>query len=118
RRAALAWSYIGPSDGFLGLVEEFASYARSQALRMNVLSPTRIEEVGGTPFTATPFGVVQQIEDLTGFSLEGNGMGRLRSLVNRFARSGACAVTEYVAGADAVVDKRIIDLIDRWAKGK
>jgi acyl transferase domain-containing protein/tryptophanase/pimeloyl-ACP methyl ester carboxylesterase len=116
--AALVWSYTGPASALSQMVNEFAVYARSQALKVNVLSPTRIEEVEGRPFTATPFGVVQQIENLADFSLDGAGMGRLRNMVRRFAKSGHCAVAEYVPGADAAVDRQILGLVDRWAAGK
>jgi acyl transferase domain-containing protein/tryptophanase/pimeloyl-ACP methyl ester carboxylesterase/NAD(P)-dependent dehydrogenase (short-subunit alcohol dehydrogenase family) len=116
--AVLVWSYTGPPQAFVGLVEEFAIYARSRELQINVLSPTRIEEIAGGPSTTTPFGVVQQIENLDEFSLHGQKMGRLRGMVHRFTRSGQCAVREYASGSDPAVDQQIVSLIDRWAARK
>jgi pimeloyl-ACP methyl ester carboxylesterase/aryl carrier-like protein len=118
RDMLLVWSYTGSSDDFDRVVEAFVAYARSQNLRVNLLSPIRIEEIGGSAFMATPFGVVQQIEDLGEFSLDAPKMGRLRGVVNRFARSGDCRVTEYVTGSDAAIDEQLMNLVDRWAEGK
>lgn len=116
--AVLAWSYTGPPEAFGRVVDEFVAYARNRALQPNILSPTPIGDIAGTAFTATPFGVVQQLEELASFSLEGGTMRRLRGAVNRFTKSGRCEVVEYVPGTDAAVDLAIVELIDEWSGGK
>ncbi|HEY2577794.1 MAG TPA: SDR family NAD(P)-dependent oxidoreductase [Streptosporangiaceae bacterium] len=116
--AVLAWSYTGSPHARGAVVAEFAAYARLRRLRVSVLSPTPIAQVAGVPFTATPFGVIQQLADLPGFSIRGGDMRRLRSALNRFAKAGTCEVVEYVPGTDAGTDASITELIDEWAAGK
>ncbi|TMQ20281.1 MAG: alpha/beta fold hydrolase, partial [Deltaproteobacteria bacterium] len=114
----LVWSYTGPSDGFVGILEELISYVQTHRLRLTVLSPVRLEQVGALAFTATPFGVVQQLEDLAAFTLDGPKLQRLRGMVRRFTRAGDVAVTEYSTGSDPAVDAQLVELVERWAAGK
>jgi acyl transferase domain-containing protein/NAD(P)-dependent dehydrogenase (short-subunit alcohol dehydrogenase family)/pimeloyl-ACP methyl ester carboxylesterase/aryl carrier-like protein len=118
RDRLLVWSYTGPPDELISVVEELVVHSRAHQLRISLLLPVRLEHVENVAFSATPFGVVQQIEDLRTFSLKGTKMRRLRSLVRCFAQVGDAAVTEYVPGSDPRIDGRIVELIDAWAAGK
>ena len=66
-----AWSYVGSEEYFRELIEEYVGHARSNGLRPNFLSLIPLDEVGGRPYTATPFGAVQRLDDLAAFSLKG-----------------------------------------------
>ncbi len=118
--AVLAWSYTGPQEAFGRLIDEFVTHFRSAGLRVNILSPARIDDAGGIAFTATPFGVMQQIDDLAGFSLDGPDKKRLRNKISRFSGPNGCSCTvkEYVPGTDAAVDRELVCLVDQWAAGK
>ncbi|HEX8106442.1 MAG TPA: alpha/beta fold hydrolase, partial [Kofleriaceae bacterium] len=114
----LVWSYTGPPAGFAAILDELLAYGRAHHLRVTVLSPVRLEQVGGAAFTATPFGVVQQLEEVAAFTLDGADRQRLRGLVRRFGRAGDVAVAEYVSGSDPAMDRELAELVDRWAAGK
>ncbi|MGW0551020.1 SDR family NAD(P)-dependent oxidoreductase [Streptomyces altiplanensis] len=113
-----AWSYAGAEADFAPLAAEWLAYAEKHGLRPNFLSLLPLTEAGGTPLTATPFGAVQRLEDLAGFSLSGGRMSRLRNLVARFERSGRVTTDEYRVGSDPATDREIIDMIVRWGEQK
>ncbi|NUT44685.1 MAG: aminotransferase class I/II-fold pyridoxal phosphate-dependent enzyme, partial [Thermoactinospora sp.] len=114
----LAWSYAGPEDHFLPLVEEYVAYAQGNGLKPNFLSLIPVTEVAGKPYTATPFGAVQRLENLGEFTLKGGRMERLRYMVRRFSRAGGCRTVEYRSGDDPALDREAAELVDRWAAGK
>ncbi|MER5558834.1 SDR family NAD(P)-dependent oxidoreductase [Streptomyces sp. NPDC002506] len=116
--AMLVWVYTGPGEHFTELAAEYFAYARRHGLRANLLSLVRLDEVGGAPVTSTPFGALQRIEDVGSFSLSGGRMSRLRYMVKRFERAGACRTDEYRSGADPAVDAELARLVDRWAATK
>ncbi|MGW7276804.1 alpha/beta fold hydrolase [Streptomyces sp. NPDC054844] len=113
-----AWSYVGSEQYFPTLVREYAAYGRRHGLRISFLSLLPVTEVAGAPFTATPFGAVQRLEDLAVFSLSGGRMSRLRYMVQRFRKAGECRTEEYRPGTDPAMDERIAGMIGRWADGK
>lgn len=114
----LAWSAAVAENAYHALVTEWVHWARSRGLRPNLLSMMPLDDLNGIAFCSTSFGTVQRLCDISSFSLEGKDMMRLRKKVNRFARSGTVAVTEYELGSDKVVDQRIVILIDEWSARK
>ncbi|MFI9594971.1 SDR family NAD(P)-dependent oxidoreductase [Nonomuraea sp. NPDC052265] len=114
----LAWSYAGSEEYFHELVEEYTAYAKARGLRPNFLSLLPVREVGGEPYSATPFGAVQRLEDLGSFTLKGGRMERLRYMVRRFCKAGECRTAEYRSGEDPAMDRRLAGLVDEWAGRK
>ncbi|MBB5953773.1 acyl transferase domain-containing protein/pimeloyl-ACP methyl ester carboxylesterase/nucleoside-diphosphate-sugar epimerase/SAM-dependent methyltransferase [Saccharothrix tamanrassetensis] len=113
-----AWSFVGHPDHFHDLVADWMAWARRNGLRPNFLSLAHLTEVAGEPITATPFGAVQRLDDLSSFTTAGGRMQRLRNLLGRFERAGACRVDEYRVGEDPAVDLRIVGLMDSWGDHK
>ena len=113
-----AWSYVGSEDDFPVLAAEWLDYGQRQDLRVSFLSLLPLAEAGPVPLYATPFGAVQRLTELATFTLAGSKMGRLRYMVNRFARSGDCRTAEYTLGQDPSVDLEIADLIGQWGDQK
>ncbi|MEU3039543.1 SDR family NAD(P)-dependent oxidoreductase [Streptomyces diastaticus] len=114
----LAWSYVGSREELPRLVAEWTEHAERRGLRPNLLSMVRLERVGDRPFSATPFGVVQRLEDLPGFTLQGSRMQRVRHLVHKFERMVGARTEEYEVGSDPATDLRIVGLIDGWCATK
>ncbi|MER6453133.1 alpha/beta fold hydrolase [Streptomyces sp900105245] len=116
--AMLVWNYTGPEEHFAELAGEYFRHARQHGLRPNLLSLVRLDEVDGAPVTATPFGALQRIENLGAFTLSGGRMSRLRYMVKRFEKAGACRTDEYRSGDDPAVDAELARLVDGWAATK
>nr|BFE59933.1 hypothetical protein GCM10020063_044590 [Dactylosporangium thailandense] len=114
----LAWSYVGSAADLEELTAEWVAHAERHGLRPNQLSMVRLSDVAGRPFTATPFGVVQRLDKLPEFTLEGGPMTRVRSLVSRFQRAGKARVEEYRVGSDPATDQAIVGIIDGWTATK
>ncbi|CAJ3337977.1 polyketide synthase, type I [Burkholderia pseudomallei] len=66
---------------------------------------------------AAPVGVVQIVEAIASFSLAGGRMRRLRYMVERFRKAGACRVVEYRA-PDPDVAREIRRVICAWSDAK
>lgn len=118
RKILLVYAYTGPEEWFASVAGELLAHCERKGYQLNMLSHRPIDAVGDVAFTATPFGVVQRIVDLPGFTLEGGAMRRLRYQVSAFEKSGACAVDEYRCGTDPEVDRDIARVIDSWCAGK
>ena len=114
----LAWSYAGSDDDFPVLAGQWLRYAAAHGLRASFLSMVPLTDAGGAVVTATPFGAVQRLEDLSEFSLSGNKMTRLRYMVQRFARVGHASTVEYQPGTDPATDADITELITAWGAQK
>ncbi|HKP96343.1 MAG TPA: SDR family NAD(P)-dependent oxidoreductase [Fibrobacteria bacterium] len=114
----LAYAYTGPDAHFPDLARQALQYCREHGLEFNLFSAEQVGEVGGTAFTATPFGAIQRIENLGAFTLQGNRMRRLRYQVSKFEGGGACRTEEHCCGSDPEKAKAIADLIDRWCAAK
>ncbi|MEO3808343.1 SDR family NAD(P)-dependent oxidoreductase [Sphaerisporangium sp. B11E5] len=114
----LAWSYVGSEEYFPRLIEEYVAYAGRHGFKPNFLSLIPVDEVAGRPYTATPFGAVQRLDDLGSFTLKGGRMERLRYMVRRFSKNAECRTVEHHPGADASVDREVAELVDRWGRGK
>ncbi|HEX4954746.1 MAG TPA: SDR family NAD(P)-dependent oxidoreductase [Thermoanaerobaculia bacterium] len=117
-RLHLAWSAVGPPAELPALAAEWVRFARERGFEACLLSLAPLEEAAGVRFTATPFGVVQRLEGLDRFRLEGGAMRRLRYLVSRFESAGTASVEEHRSGADPAIDREIAALVDRWSAGK
>ncbi|WP_267897647.1 alpha/beta fold hydrolase [Actinokineospora spheciospongiae] len=117
-RVIFSWSYVGPDAYFPRLAREYTEYAAANGLQPNLLGLDRLEDADGIPFTATPFGALQRLDDLSTFTVQGSKMQRLRYVLNKFERAGRCALTEYAVGSDPAVDRQITEIIDEWADGK
>ncbi|MEU6153492.1 SDR family NAD(P)-dependent oxidoreductase [Actinosynnema sp. NPDC047251] len=113
-----AWSFVGAMDHFHDLVADWMAWARRTGLRPNFLSLAHLTEVAGEPVTATPFGAVQRLDDLSTFTTSGGRMSRLRYLLGRFERAGAVRTEEYRVGDDPATDGRIVALMDSWGDHK
>ncbi|MFC4534168.1 SDR family NAD(P)-dependent oxidoreductase [Sphaerisporangium dianthi] len=114
----LAWSYVGSEEYFPKLIEEYAAHAEGNGFKPNFLSMIPVGEVAGRPYTATPFGAVQRLDDLAGFTLKGGRMERLRYMVRRFSKNAECRTVEHRPGEDPAVDREVAELVDRWGDGK
>ncbi|WP_308258573.1 SDR family NAD(P)-dependent oxidoreductase [Saccharothrix obliqua] len=113
-----AWSFVGDHAHFHDLVADWMAWARRAGLRPNFLSLIHLTEVAGEPVTATPFGAVQRLDDLSAFTTSGGAMSRLRYLLGRFERAGAVRCEEYRVGDDPATDHRIVGLMDSWGDHK
>lgn len=116
--AILVYAYTGPASCFAELAEELLAHCRRHGLQLNFFTDTPVTDIAGVSFSSTPFGVLQRINDLKSFSLEGGAMRRLRYQVGKFEKAGACDTHEYACGSDAAVDREIAAIIDRWCEAR
>ncbi|MEU5397680.1 SDR family NAD(P)-dependent oxidoreductase [Streptomyces sp. NPDC005963] len=116
--SVLVWRYTGAPERFRAAAGELLVHCTRNGLRLNLLSTEPLTELGGTPMLATAFGVVQRLDDLGSFSLDGGHRSKLRYLVRRFGREGDNRVEEYTSGSHPATDAAIADLVDRWSEGK
>ena len=114
----LLYGYAGPKDYVPVLLEEVYRYCTAKNLQLNLLAAEQIPSIGGTPFSATPFGVLQRITNLKAFALDGGPMRRLRYQVSKFEKSGACRTEEYRCGSNPETDRQIAAVIDRWCESR
>ncbi|MDS1028643.1 phosphatidylglycerol lysyltransferase domain-containing protein, partial [Burkholderia pseudomallei] len=66
---------------------------------------------------STPLGVVQTIDDIRRFTLDGPRMRKLRYLVSKFGRDPSCRVVEYTE-PDPAVDGEIRAVMAAWSREK
>ena len=94
-------------------------YAAQGKLVANILEEEpKAKELAGLGYTATPFGVMQKVPRLAGFSLEGTKMRRLRYQIGHYEKHGRCETREYRAGSDPATDRTVAALVDAWKAGK
>ena len=118
RKIVLVYAYTGPDDLFDSIAGELLAHCEAKGYQLNFLSHLPVTSIAGVPFTATPFGVVQRINDLPGFTLQGGPMHRLRNQVSAFLRNGACALEEFPCGSDSAVAEEIVQVVDAWCAGR
>ena len=116
--AILVYAYTGPASCFAELAEELLAHCRRHGLQLNFFTDTPVTDIAGVSFSSTPFGVLQRINDLKSFSLEGGAMRRLRYQMGKFEKAGACDTREYACGSDPAVDREIASIIDRWCEAR
>ncbi len=114
----LVYAFTGEDGYFDPLAAEVLAYASAHGLTLAMLSERHLAEIGGEPVYATPFGVIQRVHNLQGFSLKGNKMRRLRYMIGKFEKLGACRVVEHKPGADPAADRAVAGLVDRWLENK
>src|SRR5262252_3099236 len=78
----LVYAYTGPRDYAPALLEEMYRYCEANNFQLNILADEEIVAVGGTAFSATPFGALQRVLNIKEFTLEGGAMRRLRYQVS------------------------------------
>ncbi len=110
----LVYAYTGPRDYFQAVADEMYRHCAAKGFQLNFLAGEVLPPIGGTAFSATPYGVLQRIVNLKGFHLEGGAMRRLRYQVAKFQKSGACRTEEYRWGASGGTAEQIAGIIDRW----
>jgi acyl transferase domain-containing protein/tryptophanase/acyl carrier protein len=118
RTIILVYGYTGPRDYLPALAEEMYRYCETNNFQLNILADGEVPAIGGKPFSATPFGALQRILNLKGFTLEGGAMRRLRYQVSKFEKSGACRTEEYRCGSSPEIDGNIASIIDKWCEGR
>src|SRR5215475_4424923 len=114
----LVYAYTGPRDYAPALLEEMRRYCEASNFQLNILADEEIGAIGGTAFSATPFGALQRILNIKEFTLEGGAMRRLRYQVSKFQGAGACRTEEYRCGSNKETDKDIVRIIDEWRQTK
>ena len=114
----LVYGYTGPRDYFPILLEEICQYCEAKRFQLNILADEEIPAIGGTAFSATPFGVLQRIVGLKKFALDGGEMRRLRYQVSKFQKCGLCRTEEYRCGANPETDRDIAGIIDKWCAAR
>ncbi len=118
RNIILLYGYTGPRDYEPVLLDEVNRYCAAKGFQLNIIADEEILSIGGTPCSATPFGVLQDIVNLQQFTLEGGSMRHLRYQVSKFSKSGKCNTREYKCGTNPEIDTNIATIIDRWCKSK
>ncbi|MBD3317876.1 MAG: DUF2156 domain-containing protein, partial [Chitinivibrionales bacterium] len=114
----LAYAYTGPEDYFQTIAREIYEYCNKHNFELNLFSDRQLECIGDIACTATPFGAMQRIPNISNFSLKGNKMRRLRYQVTKFEKAGKCRTEEYRCGGDPEVDRLIAGIIDKWCKAR
>lgn len=117
-KIVLVYAYTGPDEYFAELAAEMYRYCVAKELELSIFSDRPVDAVDGTPFSATPFGVLQRVLHLQDFTLEGGPMRRLRYQVAKFQKVGAARTVEYQCGSDKAVDENIAQVIDKWRETK
>ena len=115
-----ATQYTGPVEHRATLLGALGAYCTSHGHELGYLDmsegrKTDLEQSLG--LVSLPVGVIQTIEDLPGFTLAGSRMKRLRYMVERFRKAGACRTVECRA-LDAAVSREIRDVIYAWCEAK
>ncbi|HEY7183632.1 MAG TPA: beta-ketoacyl synthase N-terminal-like domain-containing protein, partial [Blastocatellia bacterium] len=118
KNVILVYAYTGPRDYTPALLEEMRRYCEANNFQLNILADEEIGAIGGTAFSATPFGALQRILNLREFTLEGGAMRRLRYQVSKFQSAGACGTEEYRCGSNKETDKDIVRIIDKWSEAR
>ena len=114
----LVYAYTGPQAHFGEIAQELHRHCVDKGFQLNIFTDQPLEPIDGVAFSATPFGALQRVHDLKGFTLDGGAMRRLRYQVQKFEKAGACRTVEYACGSDPAVDRDIARVIDRWCETK
>jgi len=112
--------YVGAPEREIRLLRSLIEHARARGLELGYLDMSNrrkrhIEQECG--LLSTPLGVVQTVEDMASFSIEGARMRRLRYLVSRFGREAGCRIVEYTE-AERAIDSAIRAVMLAWSREK
>ena len=113
-RLVLVYSYTGPEAYLSEIGQEFLAHCQRAQLNFCLFSGQPLAGIGAHEFTATQFGVVQRVEGIDAFSLDGQKMRRLRYQVARFEKSGCAKTEEYLCGTDTGTDQAVAAMMDTW----
>ena len=114
-----AFAYAGPDERFADAAGDLFEYAAQAKRVANILEEEpKAKELAALGYTATPFGVMQKLPRLAGFSLEGTKMRRLRYQIGHYEKRGQCETREYRAGSDPATDRAVAGLVDEWKRSK
>src|SRR6267143_3851603 len=114
-----AFAYAGPDERFADAARDLFEYAAQGKRVANILEEEpKSRKLAALGYTATPFGVMQKLPRLAGFSLEGTKMRRLRYQIGHYEKHERCETREYVAGSDPSTDRTVAALVDAWKAGK
>jgi polyketide synthase PksN len=114
----LVYGYAGPREYLPVLAGEMHRYCAARGFQLNILGGDEAPVIGGTPYSATPFGMMQRIAGLGTFKLDGGPMRRLRYQLSKFERSGKCRTVEYRPGSNPDTDQSIAAIIDQWCDSR
>jgi lysylphosphatidylglycerol synthetase-like protein (DUF2156 family) len=111
--------FVGAGEAYAGALRELKAYADANQLQINIMAmDERIEDLKANGFSTSPVGIWQRVEPLTEFTLDGSAMRRLRYMVGKYIKMGACKTIEYVPGTQPDVDEAICTVIDQWVELK
>jgi len=114
-----AFAYAGPDERFADAAGDLFEYAMQGKRVANILEEEpKARELAALGYSATPFGVMQKLPRLAGFSLEGTKMRRLRYQIGHYEKHGQCETREYSAGSDPATDRAVAGLVDEWKGSK
>lgn len=121
RRAnsVLAFAYAGPDAGFKDAAQALIAHCEQRGWSVNILEEApRAQILAQLGCSTTAFGMMQTIDTLAAFTVQGTRMRRLRYLIQRYEAAGQCAVREYRPGSEPATDSAIGALITRWSEHK
>ncbi|WP_186161492.1 aminotransferase class I/II-fold pyridoxal phosphate-dependent enzyme [Burkholderia gladioli] len=112
--------YVGPPEREPALLAVLHRHARAEGRALCYLDMSNrrkpdIERECG--LLSTPLGVVQTIDDIGAFGIEGARMRKLRYLVSKFGRDAACRVVEYTEPTPEI-DSEIRAVMAAWSREK
>ena len=114
-----AFAYAGPDERFADAARDLFEYAAQEKRVANILEEEpKARELAALGYSATPFGVMQKLPRLAGFSLEGTRMRRLRYQIGHYEKHGQCETLDYRAGSDPATDRAVAGLVDEWKGSK
>src|SRR5437879_11301281 len=118
-RTVFAVAYAGRDERFADAAGDLFEYAAQGKRIASILEEEpKARELAALGYSATPFGVMQKLPRLAGFSLEGTKMRRLRYQIGHYEKHGQCETREYQAGSDPATDRAVAGLVDEWKAGK
>ncbi|NQZ12578.1 MAG: DUF2156 domain-containing protein, partial [Algicola sp.] len=114
----LVYAYTGDVDYFAAIGQQMLQHCADKGFEFNLFADQRLEAIGDTALSATPFGVIQRVLNIKQFALGGSKMRRLRYQVSKFEKVGQCKTVEYQCGSDQKTDQQIIRVIDQWCEAR
>jgi len=114
----LAFGYVGSDEYLETVLKYLETYCEQNELQLNLIEEKRLLNISQNTYSATPFGALQRVTELTNFSLSGSKKRRLRYVISKFQQQGECHTIEYKYNSDPLVDRSIFEMIDHWGSQK